>query len=113
MNARHLVIPALLASAFVATPVLADDNLLKQDPNSSAQASQQDPAPVQARVSDDSITSQVEAAVANSSVKAKTKDGVVTLKGKVDSRESAEAAAQRASTIPGVVSVKNELKIKS
>lgn len=113
MNARHLVIPALLASAFAAAPVLADDTLLKQDPNSAAQASQQDPAPVQAKVSDDSITSQVEAAVANSSVKAKTKDGVVTLKGKVDSRESAEAASQRASTIPGVVSVKNELKIKS
>ncbi|MGH8493224.1 MAG: BON domain-containing protein [Moraxellaceae bacterium] len=115
MNARHLMIPAVIAAAFAATPVLAaDDTYLRQDPLApSASQSQQAPAPVSVKVDDSSISSQVEAAVANDSIKAKAKEGVVTLKGKVDSRESADAAIQRASTVPGVVSVKSELKIKS
>lgn len=111
MNARHLVIPAVIAAAFAATPVLAD-TLQRQEPGAPS-AYQQDPAPVAVKADDKSISSQVEAAVANDNVKAKAKDGVVTLKGKVDSRESADAAIQRASTVPGVVSVKSELKIKS
>ena len=114
MNARHLLIPAVIAAAFAATPVLAaDDPYQRQDPASSASPSQQSPAPVSVKADDGSISSQVEAAVANDNIKAKAKDGVVTLKGKVDSRESADAAIQRASTVPGVVSVKSELKIKS
>lgn len=113
MNARHFLIPAAIAAAFAATPVLAaDDTYLRQDP-SAPSARQQAPAPVSVKADDGSISSQVEAAVANDSIKAKSKDGVVTLKGKVDSRESADAAIQRASTVPGVVSVKSELKIKS
>ncbi|MDQ8036491.1 MAG: BON domain-containing protein [Pedobacter sp.] len=111
MKARHILLPAVIATAFVATPVLADD-YLRQDPTAPS-ASQQAPAPVSVKADDGSISSQVEAAVANDSIKAKSKDGVVTLKGKVDSRESADAAIQRASTVPGVVSVKSELKIKS
>ncbi|HEX6592281.1 MAG TPA: BON domain-containing protein [Moraxellaceae bacterium] len=112
MNARHLVIPAVIAAAFAATPVLAAEDTLRQDPGAPS-AYQQDPAPVSVKADDKSISSQVEAAVANDNIKAKAKDGVVTLKGKVDSRESADAAIQRASTVPGVVSVKSELKIKS
>lgn len=113
MKARHFLIPAVIATAFVATPVLAaDDTYLRQDP-AAPSVSQQAPAPVSVKVDDGSIASQVEAAVANDSIKAKAKEGVVTLKGKVDSRESADAAIQRASTVPGVVSVKSELKIKS
>lgn len=111
MKARHIFLPAMIATAFITTPVLADD-YLRQDP-ASPSASQQSPAPVSVKADDSSISSQVEAAVANDNVSAKAKDGVVTLKGKVDSRESADAAIQRASTVPGVVSVKSELKIKS
>lgn len=111
MNARHFLIPAVIATAVaMSTPVLADD-YLRQEPATSP--TQQAPAPVSVKADDSSIASQVEAAVANDSVKAKSKDGVVTLKGKVDSRESADAVIQRASTVPGVVSVKSELKIKS
>ncbi len=112
MNARHFLIPAVIATAAaLSSPVLADD-YLRQDPDAPS-ASQQAPAPVSVRADDSSISSQVEAAVANDNIKAKSKDGVVTLKGKVDSRESADAAIQRASTVPGVVSVKSELKVKS
>ena len=77
MNARHLVIPAVIAAAFAATPVLAANDTLRQDPNAPS-AYQQDPAPVSVKADDKSISSQVEAAVANDNIKAKAKDGVVT-----------------------------------
>lgn len=46
-------------------------------------------------------------------VKVKAKDGVVTLTGTVEDKDDKALAADTVETLPGVTSVKNEIKIKS
>jgi len=46
-------------------------------------------------------------------VKVKAKDGIVTLTGTVQDKDDKELAADTVENLPGVMGVKNEIKIKS
>lgn len=101
MKVRHFL-PVAVVAALAGAPVFAEPVVQSSRPD----------APVAVRVDDSSLASQVEAAIANKDIKAKSKEGVVTLKGKVGSLAESDAAVQRASTVPGVIGVNNEIKVK-
>ena len=69
-------------------------------------------------IEDQAIETRVKAAlidspdVAAAKVEVETYKGVVQLSGPVDSQKEATAAVAAARTVPGVVSVKNDLRVK-
>lgn len=72
-----------------------------------------------AQSTDTAITAKVKAALmedkrlATLQVDVSTSEGVVLLKGNVPNADSAQQVAQLAATVPGVKSIRNELKVAS
>lgn len=107
------LITHLLAVAFAGSLSLA------AQAGTSAPAAPAQPAAANADASDDAITNEVKAALAqNQKVAAlqigvSTQAGVVVLKGSVPDTDSAEQAVRVAAAVPGVRQIHNELKVQS
>jgi hyperosmotically inducible periplasmic protein len=107
----------VVAAATLAFPVYAQQ---KQDttlPNTQERA--QNRETVTSTAAGATLTTKVKTALASdaglgtmTSIDVDSKDGVVTLKGKVDSADMKKKAGEIAKKVGGVKSVKNELKVE-
>jgi osmotically-inducible protein OsmY len=95
----------------------AMDNPAPAVPPASADSGAAMGNPIAAQPSDASLTSLVKEALKSdqstmdAQIHVSAKDGVVTLKGKVDSKATADHAQQTAASVSGVKSVDNQLKV--
>lgn len=106
---RHL--PFILSATLAASPALAQ--------TTSDQATEQGRQKNNEVVSDATLTTKVHTALANDvglrtmySINVDSDNGVVTLKGRVDSESTKQRAEEVAKRVSGVATVKNELRVK-
>jgi hyperosmotically inducible periplasmic protein len=105
-------IPLLLTALLAAAPAFAQYK-------SNDQVTEEGRQTNNAFVSDAALTTKVHTALMNNvglntlkNINVDSNNGVVTLKGRVDSQETRNRAAEVARRVSGVTEVKNELRVK-